>query len=258
MDTVLNKSSESHGSSSLESGPAFVASAPPSEVFPVCTGSVLSVASLAGESSASDPNGAPGAMDDALHEQPGDEQMDDLFKDDEVEEMEDDGAQNAPAYAAAPAALPTPAMPLTLRYGQNCPVPKHGRGGRKRGTGRRMKENFSRGLRRAIGAYLRETAPSTLTFAVDITADAAAGTLKVLKGWSMDTGREQVWLMPGMLGMIARWGEWRRDASGACASECVWLNQDGRGARAWGRTFTTTTTCTRGPQRASTLARSTP
>ena len=34
--------------------------------------------------------------------------------------------------------------------------------------------------------------------------------------------------MPGVLGVIPRWGPWRRDAQRDCASVCVWLAADGR------------------------------
>ena len=36
-----------------------------------------------------------------------------------------------------------------------------------------------------------------------------------------------MWLVPGIFGVVARWGEWIRDALGECASACVFLSEDG-------------------------------
>lgn len=112
-------------------------------------------------------------------------------------------------------------------YGQNRPGPKHGGGGRRKGSGRQTRTNFGRGARRAIGSYLCETSAEALSSACGIPMAAGERTVKMLHEWSTLPGSEEVWLVPGVFGVVARWGEWRRDSQGKSASVCVWLGSDG-------------------------------
>lgn len=114
------------------------------------------------------------------------------------------------------------------QYGQMRPGPGHGRGGRKKGSGRRNKENFSRGLRRVVGAYLLEVTSASLASNFHVPLASGQKTVDMLRTQSREHGRQEVWLVPGLFGVIARWGAWRRDAQGDCASVCVWLAADGR------------------------------
>lgn len=115
-----------------------------------------------------------------------------------------------------------------LRYGQERPGPSHGRGGRKRNSGHRTREKFGCGLRRALGKYLCETTIDSLVSNGGASGSAAQSTLELLESWAGLPGSEQVWFVPGVFGVVARWGDWGRDAAGDAASVCVWLASDGR------------------------------
>ncbi|OSX76515.1 hypothetical protein BU14_0188s0033 [Porphyra umbilicalis] len=114
------------------------------------------------------------------------------------------------------------------QYGQRRPGPGHGQGGRKKGSGRRTKEHFGRGLRRVMGAHLSDVSAESLATHCHVPLTAAQTTVALLRTWANADGREEVWLLPGVFGVVARWGAWRRDSQGDCASVCVWLAADGR------------------------------
>lgn len=125
-------------------------------------------------------------------------------------------------------ACPRPsAAPLPPRkYEPSLPGPKHGRGGRKTVTGRNSKKNFGRGLRRVVGAFLCEADASTFSRLSGVPAAATDAAFTLLRGWSWTPGSEQVWLVPGTIGVVALRGEWKRDRAGQSASICVWLGLD--------------------------------
>lgn len=114
-----------------------------------------------------------------------------------------------------------------LVYKQQRPGPKHGQGGRKKGSGRETKKNFGRGLRRVVGAFLGETSSESLSAECGVSSAAARGALKMLKSWAAAPGSEEIWMVPCVFGVVARWGEWGRDMAGKNASVCVWLDAEG-------------------------------
>ena len=220
--------------SSNDSEPLLVASAPRSVDCPPLSGSVPAVVNCL-EDGASTPSsvfgGVPGAVE--LGDSAGLQraQGDDGDGDCGAHLGGDDGAVDGGDHldgvdpAVAPAA--DPHVSTQQRFRQARPGPRHGKGGRKKGSGRRTKENFGRGLRRVLGAFLSNTPVETLARDWGVSRDAAEGALMMLQMWEDMEGKEQVWLVPGIFGVVARWGEWRRDALGECASACVWLSEDG-------------------------------
>jgi len=82
------------------------------------------------------------------------------------------------------------------------------------GSGRRTKENFGRGLRRVIGAYLCEVTAVTLSSECSVPVLAAQQAVSMLKEWAATDGNEEVWTVPESLCFVARWGAWRRDWKG--------------------------------------------
>jgi len=105
--------------------------------------------------------------------------------------------------------------------------PGHGRGGRKRGSVRKTEVNFGTGLRRALGSYFEHATSETKARDCGIHINVANGSIARMEEWASLTGREEVWLIPGVFGLVGRWGAWRRDESGECVSACVWLGGDG-------------------------------
>jgi len=79
-----------------------------------------------------------------------------------------------------------------------------------------------------MGAYLSEMTAESLATECHVPVTAGRQTIKLLRTWAETAGREEVWLLPGLFGVVARWGAWRRDGQGDCASVCVWLASDGR------------------------------
>lgn len=218
--------------SSLDCDPVLVASAPPSDGRSTPGGSAPSLVYLAGSSTvggdgdSGDGRQDPGAVDllAAAVEPLADADTRESQMDAGAEEPAADDAGQATGHAPAP----DPPVVEDLIDGQARPGPKHGVGGRKVGSGRRTKVNFGVGLRRVLGAYLCNISVAKLSSDAGISTDASRAAIALLEGWAKTEGSEEVWLLPGMLGVVARWGEWKRDGSGDHASSCVWLAANGR------------------------------
>ncbi|OSX77405.1 hypothetical protein BU14_0150s0017 [Porphyra umbilicalis] len=234
-------------SSSVDAAPVFEASAPLSVEHPLQSTSVPSVTNCAGCSS----EGGDGLDVEIARTGPVTGDARDCLNDEGMEIGDGDlggptdlghGTGDAEATAGrrrgrggdgeggpgqASSAAASDGLQPRRSYAQSRPGPSHGKGGRKKGSGRRTKQNFGRGLRRVLGVLLSETTAENLSSDCDVPLAAAREALTLLQSWSSTTGREEVWLVPGVFGVIARWGEWRRDMHGNCASVCVWLSEDG-------------------------------
>lgn len=105
--------------------------------------------------------------------------------------------------------------------------PGHGRGGRKAGSRRHTERNFDRGLKRVIGERLAQSSAVDLATEYEIDTTVATQCLSWMRGWAGLRGREQIWMIPGMFGDIARWQSWRRDEAGEPARACVWIDAQG-------------------------------
>lgn len=91
-----------------------------------------------------------------------------------------------------------------------------------------MPENVGRDLRRAVGTYLCGSPAETQSSQCGSSAEGGLATKRMLEHWAGETGSEDAWRLPGLFVFVARWGQWRRDARGECASVCVRLAEDGR------------------------------
>lgn len=142
-----------------------------------------------------------------------------------------DGWDDAPAASEdEEAQRPAAQVPSNRRlvFRQKRPGPRHGLGGRKKGSGRETKKNFGRGLRRVVGAFLSETTSEVLSAECGVSTATAQGTIDLLKRWAGANGSEEIWMVPGVFGVVARWREWGRGTAGKNASVCVWLDPCGR------------------------------
>lgn len=220
----------------MDSDPIFVTSAPPSVESARPSESVPSVVNLAGCSSVGsardivNSDRQPSASDIVFDEDRGrgDAGAPELQPIAGLEQPAGGDLGEADGDAPVPAAVVSHAVRGDRKYGQGRPGPKHGRGGRKLGSGRHTKENFATAVRRVVGAYLCKVSAATLSSDCGISAEAGVNTIELLSAWAKAPGNEEVWLLPGMLGVVARWGEWNRDGTGDHASVCVWLAANGR------------------------------
>lgn len=220
----------------MDSDPIFVASAPPSVESARPSESVPSVVNLAGCSSVGsardivNSDRQPSASDIVVDEDrgSGDADAPELQPVAGLEQPAGGDQCEADGDAPVPAAVVSHTVRGDRTYGQGRPGPKHGRGGRKLGSGRHTKKNFGTAVRRVVGAYLCKVPAATLSSDCGISAEAGVTTIELLSAWAKAPGNEEVWLLPGMLGVVARWGEWKRYGTGDHASVCVWLAANGR------------------------------
>lgn len=208
-------------STSVDASPVFVASIPPSEV-PRPSSVAPFVLNYTAETLDVDDVLSAATANGARPENPTDVAP---VPDEDIECAESDARGRAAGerHSGAPRALGDGRSSSRLLYGQSRPGPNHGLGGRKKGTGHRTRENLGFGLRRALGDFLCDTTIDSLTSECGASSLGAQATMELLDGWAGLPGSEQVWFVPGVFGVVARWREWSRDSAGDAASVCVWV-----------------------------------
>lgn len=185
----------SSSSASVDASPILTVSPPPSAGGGACSGSALSELNYAAMSME--------WTDDVLCESPGDAAPDvEAAAADEADkdEADDAGARDVGLRPRASVAVPRRG---SKNFDQRRLGPANGQGGRNKGSGRETRRNFGRGVRRAVGSYLCETTGAALSTAPGIAVEMGNRTVTMLAEWSREHGREEVWLVPGLFGVLA-------------------------------------------------------
>jgi len=231
--------------------PLFVASAPLSSDCPPLLGSIPSVVYCSVDE-ADRSGGSHAAACDAENFDVADDAVG-VGHGDSVNDHQDGDDAAAPTPAVNPTSTLPSGAPDRQRFEQSRPGPRHCLGGRKKGSGRRTRENFGVGLRRALGAFLSSTPVESFVSDCGISRATAKETIKLLETWAQTDGKEQVWLVPGVFGVVARWGSGAATLSGSAQVHvCGSRRMGGVGAHVSVQMFIKTTTYTSARQRANT------
>jgi len=105
-----------------------------------------------------------------------------------------------------------------------------GKGGRPEGTGLRTREHFGRGARRVLAQALQlRDAAASLDSALlqDISDQGRRDFAALLDDWRNETGKEEIWSVPYLFGVAARFSVWGKTDHGKRSACCTWVAADG-------------------------------
>jgi len=105
-----------------------------------------------------------------------------------------------------------------------------GKGGRPEGTGIRTRENFPRGaLRILAGALEMLGVEAALEHALmeDVDAQHQRNYIAFLDEWKQLPGKEEIWAIPYLFGVVARFSIWGKTDHGKRSACCTWVATGG-------------------------------
>jgi len=105
-----------------------------------------------------------------------------------------------------------------------------GMGGRPEGTGIRTRENFPRGALRVLAESLRLRGVAAVLdhpLLDEVPVEARGAFSSLLDGWRRVPGREEIWAVPYLFGVAARFSVWGKTDYGKRSACCTWVSDDG-------------------------------
>jgi len=104
-----------------------------------------------------------------------------------------------------------------------------GMGGRPSGTGARTRENFSRGSLRVLAEALQLRGVAALLDDLvlgEVGLDERAAFTDLLSDWRGAAGKEEIYAMPYIFGVVARFSIWGKTDQGKRSCCCTWISAD--------------------------------
>jgi len=107
-----------------------------------------------------------------------------------------------------------------------------GMGGRREGTGLRTRENFPRGALRVLASAMHLHGVSSLLEDVDcllgvVTPTTRTAFIELVDSWRQASGKEEIWSIPYLFGVFARYSVWGKTDRGKRSASCTWVSEDG-------------------------------
>ena len=105
-----------------------------------------------------------------------------------------------------------------------------GMGGRPEGTGLRTRENFPRGARRVLAEALQlrgSAAALDNPLLGDVSDQGQRDFAALIEKWRNEPGKEEIWSIPYLFGVAARFSVWGKTDHGKRSACCTWVAAGG-------------------------------